>query len=787
MKDTNEILAIEDLDFKFKDENYRNERLYSQNLYYLKQAFLSDNKDNIAKFVTNYFRVIPFKAPKDMEDNLDFFYFCDETFKYPYEERYITANGYTFENIKDYLFTLNKFNYFDIDLNEIYQKFEKHFEKPFNYSLNMELFLRPAFDAIYFNMAKIFPNGKILLGLDKRNLEELDLLDFLIGYREKKYVSTNFSFDPSLDKTLLTNPSAYWDYLNESIYLNESKYTVCASTLFPFYLNLDNDSLKKQKYINSVMGNLYAFKAIYNSIMSEKFRNKVAYEYVKSEAIYSEDNIKSVYGLNDIETLKSTDQDLKTKWVSQEILNFSENAIKGTLGTELLLTPFMLYKFVYFSKTRIFVNFNKYGIWEEFSKSAKDKSILRLRIQTIVDIMFSINLSDLDYKGISSKKIISTLLDRILGCLDFYKDEEDLELFIQSSSYDYINFKDFVLDLRTGETFEKQSILQNPDVNFATYNFTRYTLSNREVDINFNNLFYGLNFSKYIDKFYYEFDKREMDKYLEEHFTFSPSDETENNDKLNKSLKKVRERIISRYDLCHKKFAKIYCSNQEENSNDKELENDDQEEDLTKDINTSEDKSSEPKPIEVNSFEEFLNLNPFEYFLFDEKDPFFKEPISEKSTINYFKSKNIYVSNKDSLDLYLKYCEINNLKIDKFIQYKNNGDERDERGQSTEFHKKLKRYFRQNGYFYEKDSQNPNILYDNLNGRIPLIFNVSNGNQRGYLGITISNSFLEILKEIKKDNGDQDTAKQDENVAPNPELDKYSNIFDNIDFKRNDD
>lgn len=712
---------------QYSDE-FKNEKFYAQDLYYLKQAFISDNKNNIKKFLASYFSNMLFKMPKKLEEKLNCFYFDNEIPTAPYEEKCIKANDYCFESLREYLFKLYNLGFFNenIDLDFIYKKFDFKYNNP--YTINLELFTAPPDDAIYFNAGMIYKNGMVSLMKDKHIvILGISLLNFIMGYREKKYVPINLSVIPTFDEKLLNFAPSYWEYLNESVYLNESKYTMCASEIFPSSINLDINSRKKYMYLSKVRGNLYCFKAIYNSILSEKFRYKVAEEYMKSdEVIYLEDNLRATHQYANIENIKSIDDNLKIRWIAEEILNFSISSIKGTLGTELLLTPFMLYKFLCFSQTRVVINFNKYGIWESFSRSAKDKSDLRLKLQTIVDVMFSINISDLDYHGISSRAIISNLLDRILNCLDFYKDEKSLKLFIKSSSYGYINFKDFVFNLNTGDIYHKQNILQDPNINFSTYNFTKYTLSNEELNVNYSNLCAGLNFDKYIDEYYYEFDINKMDEYLEEHFSIDD--------------KSLSENIISNYKLCHQKFTKIYCNSQQEEPISDLADQED--ENLNKEENTYTKQNKQ----KLNSFEEFLNSEPFIYFIADEKNDsqLLDNPLSEKSVKDYFKGKNIITYNQDVLKTYFNYCKDNDLEIEDFIKYYANSKKlRDNTGQSTEFNKKLTSYFRDKNFLCDKkilENKNPNIIEENIRGKVPLIFKDQiNSDAKGYLGFCLKN------------------------------------------------
>lgn len=700
---------------QYSDE-FKNEKFYAQNLYYLKQAFISDNKNNIKKFLASYFSNILFKVPQKFEEKLNCFYFDNEISTSPYEEKYIKANDYNFANMKEYLYKLYHLRFFDenFNLDKTYAQFDNYFSKfyPYPFSINLTPFTAPPDDAIYFNNGVISNNGNIsLLNFNDILISNLNLLDFLIGYRQKKYVPVNFSIPSIFDDKILNNTQSYWDYLNESIYINESKYTMCASEIFPYFLNYDVNSIKKYNYLSRIKGNLYCFKAIYNSILSEKFRYKVAEEYIQSDkVIYLEDNLRATHQYTNIENIKNIDNDLKIRWVADEILNFSVSAFKGTLGTELLLTPFMMHKLFYFSKKRIVVNFNKYGIWEEFSRSSKDKSDLRLRLQTIINIMFSINLSDLDYHEISSKTILSNLTDRLLSCLDFYKDDKDLETFITSSSFAYINFKDFVFNLNTRCIYHKQNIFQVPNISFSTNMFTKYTLSNEEVNVNYSNLYNGLNFNKYIDEYYYEFDINKMDKYLEEHFCLDSKSSNKN--------------LVSSYKFYYERFYDLYCKNQHNFD-------DDQEENLRKEENIP----------NLNSFEKFIKSEPFNYFIADEKNdsPLLDNPLTEKSVKDYLKSKGMVTSNQDVLNAYFNYCKNNNLEIDDFIKYYTDGKrQRDNTGQSTEFNKKLTSYFRDKNFFYDYKIKNYNIIEENIRKKVPLILKVTDGTVRGYLGFSLN-------------------------------------------------
>ena len=100
---------------QYSDE-FKNEKFYAQDLYYLKQAFISDNKNNIKKFLASYFSNMLFKMPKKLEEKLNCFYFDNEIPTAPYEEKCIKANDYCFESLREYLFKL-----YNLRLNLIYK------------------------------------------------------------------------------------------------------------------------------------------------------------------------------------------------------------------------------------------------------------------------------------------------------------------------------------------------------------------------------------------------------------------------------------------------------------------------------------------------------------------------------------------------------------------------------------------------------------------------------------------------------------------------------------------
>ncbi|MGM9532200.1 hypothetical protein [Intestinibacter sp.] len=723
-------------------DDFKNERMYTQDLYYLKQAFLSDNRSNIKKFVANYFFYDPFKIPKRLEANLNHFYFDNEApVSNPYEERYVKSNDYCFKGMIPYISILNDLKFFDenINIDQILGQCQQ-----FILNSNCQLFnLNPFMDSSNkvnpfmdsFNNAKFFTNGIInknaTVSLYNNNVcvgNPINLSDFLVRYLKKEIFSIPKQQELSIDPMLFEFPKSYWDYLNQSIYQNERKFTMCASVFFPIPLKHDLDSNKKRVYLNSAVANLYCFKAIYNSILSEKFRYKVAEEYMKSdEVVYLEDNLRSTYRYADSQTIKDDiDDNSKIRWVAEEILNFSVNSIKGTLGTELLLTPFMLYKFVYFSKKKIYVNFNKYGIWEEFSRSSKDKSDLRLRLQTIVDVMFSINLSDLDYHGISSKSIISNLLDRILNCLDFYKDEETLEAFVQNSSLRYINFNDFIFNLETGVPYSKLSILQDFNVINVISLSGRYDLANEEFDINFSNLCQGLNFNKCIDVYSSEFDISNMDEYLKEHFSIDS--------------KNLNKRFVNRCKSLYEVYYRKYCEKQQTDFSIIESVCQKQ------DIYQNENESSISNESIIDSFEAFLESDSFNYFISDETtdSDFLSNPMSYDIILNYIKNKRFIVTNQEVLGAYLTYCKNNNLEIANFLIYKEDGNLRANSDKSRAFQTKLKRFFKDKGYFYNKKSANedPSALEDNIMKKIPIILEGSfymkdTTTQKGYVGFSL--------------------------------------------------
>lgn len=712
---------------KSSQEDWDKQEYYKKDLYWLKQDFLEDNKENIRSFLTNYY-CRPYQRPTEYEKGLE--NFCSRSYdNNSNPTTKIMSKVYSFTNLQEYLNNLFNINYFkkhNVTILGLFDKFQEEMERELR--LNIDPFAPKKFIfSLYFDEGTISRDGLLTLYKQKSIVKENLLLeDFIRGYVRKEYIPTNFEFIPYFNPNL-NNPISYWDYLNESIYAYQNIYTQCgALSIWNPQVNSDSNTFKKNVYINTATANLYCFKALYNCILSKKFRRYLAKEYVDSHIIYSEDKFREVYGestAGTIQAIKEVPDEIKVLWTEEEILSFVKSSIKGSLGIELLLTPFMLYKFIYFSKQKVFVNFNKYGIWEEYPKS-KDNIDFKLVIRNIVDIMFSINLSDLDYHGISSKAIISNLSEKILSCLDFYKNEASLEEFIQTAVTRYINFKDFIFDLNSGQIFFKCNISHCTDLIQTTYSYTNYTLNDTILDINISNLFNKLNFYRYIDVSFAEFDINQMDLYLSEHFEFDPKSEV----KQDKHTETRQKFILNNYKLCCEKFTKIYChNNQEEDTSSDQLENGN----LNSDT-----------PI-TNSFEEFLKSEPFTYFLADDNNDskFLENPLSDNNILTYFKNQNFKATNQLILDAYTNFCKNNNLEIESSIEYKKDGKPRDLMGKSQEFHKKLTNYFKEKNYFFNhKDltkNENPNLLEDNIRSQVPVVLKDSDGTERCYLGFCL--------------------------------------------------
>lgn len=151
-------------------DDFKNEKMYAQDLYYLKQAFISNNKDNIKNFLASYFCNMPFKMPKKFEQQLNYFYFDNEIPTTPYEEKYIKANDYNFASMREYLYKLYQLGFFckNINLDEMYAQFDDYFSQFYTYSfsINLEPFTAPPEDATYFNSGIIRNDGTISLFKD---------------------------------------------------------------------------------------------------------------------------------------------------------------------------------------------------------------------------------------------------------------------------------------------------------------------------------------------------------------------------------------------------------------------------------------------------------------------------------------------------------------------------------------------------------------------------------------------------------------------------------------------
>lgn len=745
---------LEDYKLGEKSEEPFYRDIYSKELYFARQNFISNNKENIKKFVMNYFCLNP-SLIKKYEKDLNKFYFSEGDNFFPKSSRRILVGNYEFEEFINYFSVLNNLNYFDQNtkskFNFIIKDFKKY-QRELMQKSNINKLSDIDLNNVYFDFGEINKDGTICLFNKNEICKKVDLLTFLKGYEDGHFSPIDYNdCEAMIDNILMENPRSYWEFLNESIYVRESLKTNCF--IYPLYFDMTNVTSKKNKYIQLSKGNILCFKVLYNSIVSQKFRNFLAKKYVESYMLSTND----VFGLAenkdeedynifkiDESFLDSLPEKIKIKWVSDEILNFAKTSIKGPLGIELLLTPFMIYRFVYFSKQKIFINFNQYGIWEEFRKSKED-NLLKTKIRNIVDVMMSVNLSDLDYYNISSKSIISSLIDRILTSPDFYKEEQNLEFFIQSAACNFINFRDFIFDLTKGDISFKSNILQNIDVSRSVREYNNFSYTNEQF-VCLDLLFYGLNFYRYIDIPFSQFNINDMDKYLLEHFKFDLKKEKKH---IKNKHDDIRADIIANYDNCYQKFSKMYESLQEDI-------NDDNVENIKE--------NQEQNPIEnfvsnKSSVQLFLEQDLFDFFIVD-NDNTFNNLVSFVNVKKRLIDLKYVVQNNDLLKLYKKYCEINNLEIDRNILFNKDNTKKDKRHQSSEFNTILINYFREKNYYYDTEKQsknlNQNIIQENLNNKIPIVFKGTLKNNRCYFGFKLKPLVDNTSIEVDSDTYDKD-------------------------------
>lgn len=745
--------SLEDYELGKKSDEPFYRDIYSRDLYFAHQNFVSNNRENIKKFVMNYFCSSSSLIEK-YEEGLNEFYFGKGDKLFPKVDRPILTKNYKFENFVEYFSILNKLNFFEqnikLKFDSIIKDF-KNYKNEFIEKLNLNKLSDVELDNIHFNFGKVNKDGTVSLFNQNRLCEKIDLLTFLKGYEDGTFSPTDYEdpdmFESVINNMLIKNPPSYWEFLNESIYVRESLKTTCF--MYPVYPDKVNVTYKKNKYIQSFNGNILCFKVLYNSIVSQKFRDFLAEKYVESYMVSANDVFKLTENQNekdydpvkiDESFLDSLPKKIKIKWVSDEILSFAKTSIKGPLGIELLLTPFMMYRFVYFSKQKIFINFNQYGIWEEFGKS-KENNLLRLKIRNIVDIMMSVNLSDLDYYNISSKNIISNLIDRILTSPDFYKEEQNLEFFIQNAACNFINFKDFIFDLTKGIPYLKNNILQYENINNSVKEYNNFSYTNEQF-ICLDLLLNGLNFYRYIDIPFSKFNINNMGEYLLDHFKFDPKQEAKCEKNKHDS---IRADIIASYDNCYQKFNKIYESLQE----DVNVEN----------IESTKENQNQ-SPIEnsysnESSLQLFLEQDLFDFFITDDTKVI-NNLISFVNVKNHLIDLEYIAKNSELLALYEKYCEINNLEIDRNILFNKDNTKKDKKHQSSIFNSIVINYFQEKKYYYdtEKESKNsnPNIIQENLINKIPIVFKGTLKNERCYFGFKLKPLEKKVSSDLSSNN-----------------------------------